>query len=199
MLHQVTLTPTQQAAKDVRERLKALRAPPKKQEIPITDLSPEAQMVALALEPVKPLKPERQLLPRVDLPQEEDRPKSLLELRLEQLEYAVFGLKVPESSPRKVGVRQIVRVVAKHFQVQPSDIYSCRRTQDIVTPRHVAMYLAKKLTGYSYPFIGYHMGGRDHTTVIFGVRKIARLLPRNPDLAEQVDQIRAALGPVEAE
>src|SRR5208282_2515025 len=58
---------------------------------------------------------------------------------------------------------------------------------------HIAMYLAKELTPRSLPDIGRRIGGRDHTTVLHGVRKIAALIKRDPNLAAEVATIRARI------
>ena len=73
-----------------------------------------------------------------------------------------------------VRIRWIIEVVAHKFRVDLIDIYSARRTAGIVAPRQIAMYLAKRLTLASLPEIGRHFGGRDHTTVLHAVRKMAR-------------------------
>jgi chromosomal replication initiator protein len=62
--------------------------------------------------------------------------------------------------------------VAKFFDVKMSDMKGPRRTKQIVMPRQIAMYLARKHTGLSLPEIGRRFGGRDHTTVIHAVKKV---------------------------
>lgn len=73
-------------------------------------------------------------------------------------------------------VEQIIRATALHFGVSRNDIISERRTASIVKPRQVAMYLCKTLTLRSLPDIGRRFGGRDHTTILHGVRKIAGMI-----------------------
>jgi len=73
------------------------------------------------------------------------------------------------------------------------DIRSQRRTKVVVRARQVAMYLAKTLTGQSLPEIGRRFGGRDHTTVLHSVRKIERLISVEPELAAQVERIKAII------
>jgi hypothetical protein len=68
--------------------------------------------------------------------------------------------------PGKISVKDIQIAVAEHFDVGVHDLLSHRRTWDLVLPRHVAMYLTKKLTLRSLPEIGRLFGRRDHTTVL---------------------------------
>lgn len=70
----------------------------------------------------------------------------------------------------------IKRVVAKEFGVSVKDIESDYRIREYVTPRHVAMYLAHKLTKMSFPQISRATGGRDHSTAIHAVRGLSSKL-----------------------
>lgn len=72
-------------------------------------------------------------------------------------------------------MERIKRAACEHFKVTFTDLISDRRTLDIILPRHVAMYLCKRLTTETLPGIGRAFGGRDHTTVLSGCRKIERL------------------------
>lgn len=90
-------------------------------------------------------------------------------------------------------VDTIVRLVAHHYRVPDEGLRSSQRTADLVLPRQIAMYLAKTLTPKSLPAIGRRLGGRDHTTVLHGVRKIAALVKTNPDLAAVIDSLRVEL------
>jgi hypothetical protein len=90
-------------------------------------------------------------------------------------------------------IAEIKITAALYYKVRPFDLECARRTKDIIIPRQVAMYLAKTLTLRSLPEIGRRFGGRDHTTVLHAVRKIARLLPLNPELAFDVATIERDL------
>jgi chromosomal replication initiation ATPase DnaA len=85
-------------------------------------------------------------------------------------------------------VRHIARVVAAFYRISLQDILSDRRTADFVRARHVAFFLAKELTSRSYPEIGRQLGGRDHTTVLHGVRRITNLV-----LTAEVRKLREML------
>ena len=98
-----------------------------------------------------------------------------------------------------IPIGAIVGACAAFYGVPISSLFAERRTKDIVKPRQIAMYLAKELTPRSLPDIGRRIGGRDHTTVLHGVRKIAALLKRDPNLAAEVATIRARIvGPSKA-
>jgi chromosomal replication initiator protein len=77
----------------------------------------------------------------------------------------------PEGA-RLVSVEEIQKVVADHFRLTIADLRSDRRTQNVVFPRQLAMYLCRDLTDLSLPKIGEKFGGRDHTTVHYGLGRI---------------------------
>ena len=97
------------------------------------------------------------------------------------------------SSERRLTVDDIQKAVATHFGVTPADICSKRRTQNVVRPRHVAMYLAKTLTTRSLPDIGRRFGGRDHSTVIHAVNKVTAMLDAGDTIGDDIDRITREL------
>ncbi len=97
---------------------------------------------------------------------------------------------VRSSEPKRVRVDDILRIVAKHYNVTRADILSQRRTANVVKPRQVAMYLAKTLTLRSLPEIGRRFSGRDHTTVLHAVRKIEGLVGSDRSLADEVEALK---------
>ena len=70
---------------------------------------------------------------------------------------------------------------------------SPRRARQIVRPRQVAMLLAKDLTVHSLPEIGRHFGGRDHTTVMYAIRRINELCDEDNRLQQEVKELRREL------
>lgn len=108
---------------------------------------------------------------------------------LDMAEIAIRDLVRP-TDPKRVRVEDILRVVAKHYNVTRADILSQRRTANVVKPRQVAMYLAKSLTLRSLPEIGRRFGGRDHTTVLHAVRKIDGLIASDRALAEEIETLK---------
>jgi chromosomal replication initiator protein len=76
---------------------------------------------------------------------------------------------------RLVSIENIQKTVADYFKIRVADLLSKRRSRSIARPRQFAMALAKELTNHSLPEIGDAFGGRDHTTVLHGCRRIAAL------------------------
>ena len=74
---------------------------------------------------------------------------------------------------RQISVDNIQKTVADYYKLKVSDMYSKKRPANIARPRQIAMFLAKELTQKSLPEIGELFGGRNHTTVLHAVRKIA--------------------------
>ncbi len=97
------------------------------------------------------------------------------------------------SSERKVTVEEIQRKVAEHYNVRLSDLIGPKRLRTIARPRQVAMYLAKHMTTRSLPEIGRRFGGRDHTTILHGVRKVEELRAQDSQLSEDLDLLRRLL------
>jgi chromosomal replication initiator protein len=79
------------------------------------------------------------------------------------------------SHDKLVTIENIQKTVAEYYKIRSSDLLSNRRSRSITRPRQLAMALSKELTNHSLPEIGNAFGGRDHTTVLHGCRKIAEL------------------------
>ena len=94
---------------------------------------------------------------------------------------------------RRITIEEIQRRVAAHYNIKPAEMSSNRRAQAVVRPRHVAMYLAKQLTSRSLPEIGRKFGKRDHTTVMYAIRRIEELRPKDAALDEDVELLRQSL------
>jgi chromosomal replication initiator protein len=97
------------------------------------------------------------------------------------------------SSDRKLTIEEIQRKVAEHYNIRLSDMIGPKRLRTIARPRQVAMYLAKQLTLRSLPEIGRRFGGRDHTTIMHGVRKIEELMAIDSQLADDLQLLRRLL------
>lgn len=97
------------------------------------------------------------------------------------------------TSERKVSIEEIQRKVAEHYNVRLSDLIGPKRMRTIARPRQIAMYLSKQLTPRSLPEIGRRFGGRDHTTIMHGVRKIEELMALDHQLAEDLLLLRRLL------
>jgi chromosomal replication initiator protein len=101
--------------------------------------------------------------------------------------------------PRKTEVqpRDIVHKVAESFGITTDRMLGRDRSKDVALPRQIAMYLLREEANISLPQIGDALGGRDHTTVMYGCEKIADLLERDDRIRRQVFQIREQIyGPI---
>ncbi|MFJ6025156.1 chromosomal replication initiator protein DnaA [Brevundimonas sp. NPDC092305] len=94
---------------------------------------------------------------------------------------------------RRITVDEIQKTVAEHFSLKQADLLSERRTRAVARPRQIAMWLCKQHTTRSYPDIGRRFGGRDHTTVLHGVRKIEELMPQDDQIARDVETLTRKL------
>ena len=90
---------------------------------------------------------------------------------------------------RMISLENIQKTVAEYYKIRVSDIRSKKRTRSITRPRQIAMTLSKELTNHSLPEIGDAFGGRDHTTVIHAVKKVAELKRDNPQLNEDYENL----------
>ena len=99
----------------------------------------------------------------------------------------------PERSTRLISVQIIQREVCRYYTVTQADLIGSKRTQSIVYPRQVAMYLSRELTDLSLPKIGEEFGGRDHTTVMHSLSKIRKLMGEQRDVYNEVQQLSTAL------
>jgi chromosomal replication initiator protein len=94
---------------------------------------------------------------------------------------------------RQISVENIQKTVADFFNIKVADMYSKRRPANIARPRQIAMYLAKELTQKSLPEIGELFGGRDHTTVLHAVRKIAGDRAKNAECNHELHVLEQTL------
>jgi chromosomal replication initiator protein len=97
------------------------------------------------------------------------------------------------ASDRKITIEEIQRRVSEHYNIRLSEMIGPRRVRTIARPRQVAMFLAKQLTSRSLPEIGRRFGGRDHTTVMHGVKRIEELKTLDNQIAEDLELLRRSL------
>lgn len=95
----------------------------------------------------------------------------------------------PDQAMRPVAVSTIQREVCRSFGISHAELVGSKRSQNIVFPRQVAMYLARELTDLSLPKIGEEFGGRDHTTVMHATAKIQKLMAAQRDVWNQIQQL----------
>jgi chromosomal replication initiator protein len=99
------------------------------------------------------------------------------------LEVAREALKdiLPKPYTQPITIEAVQSEVARQFGCHVSDLRGDKRTADVAYPRHIAMYLCRELTEASLPQIGGRFGGRDHSTVLYAVNKIERLMQDGHD------------------
>jgi chromosomal replication initiator protein len=99
----------------------------------------------------------------------------------------------PQGEAAQVSIELIQDEVSERFSLSREELIGDKRSQNIVYPRQVAMYLARELTDSSLPKIGRHFGGRDHTTVIHATSKIARLIREDRSVYNLVQELTARI------
>ena len=93
--------------------------------------------------------------------------------------------------PKKsVAIKDVVKIVSDYYSLEESLVYEKTRRKEIVKARQVVMYLLREDFNVSYPLIGQKLGGKDHTTVIHSYLKIKADLKNNPQLLQELEQIR---------
>jgi chromosomal replication initiator protein len=97
----------------------------------------------------------------------------------------------PQGESAQISIERIQELICERFGVTMAELTGERRSQNIVYPRQVAMYLSRELTDSSLPKIGKQFGGRDHTTVIHATSKIARLIREDRSVYNLVQELTA--------
>jgi len=97
----------------------------------------------------------------------------------------------PQGEAAEVSIKRIQDLVAERFELTLDELCGEKRSQNIVYPRQVAMYLSRELTDSSLPRIGKEFGGRDHTTVIHATSKISRLIREDRSVYNLVQELTA--------
>ncbi|MDI6799438.1 MAG: chromosomal replication initiator protein DnaA [Actinomycetota bacterium] len=90
---------------------------------------------------------------------------------------------------RPISIQAIQNEVCRFFGISKTELVGSRRSQPIVYPRQIAMYLSRELTDMSLPKIGEEFGGRDHTTVMHANLKIERLISERREIYNQIQEL----------
>lgn len=109
--------------------------------------------------------------------------KLSLEITMEALRELV------KDKRNEVTVDDIIRAVADYFKIKTQDIKSERRMKSIALPRQIAMYIARTKLNCSFPELGEKFGGKDHSTIIHGVRKIEEKIKKDSNLKFMIEGI----------
>lgn len=97
-----------------------------------------------------------------------------------------------KGSDKELTISKIQEDVARYYQITVDDLKGRRRVKAIVTPRQIAMYLARELTDNSFPKIGDEFGGKDHTTVLHAHEKIKNLITEDAKMKKEINELKEA-------
>ena len=102
---------------------------------------------------------------------------------------------ITPDKPREVTPQLIIEVVTEHFNISMDQMISKNRSSEIAKPRQIAMFLCKTMTDTSLDVIGSFLGGRDHSTVIHGIRKVTDEYQHNTTIRALIDTIKKKINP----
>ena len=97
--------------------------------------------------------------------------------------------------PREITPQLIIEVVSEHFQISLDQMISKYRSNEIARPRQIAMYLCKNMTDIPLDSIGALLGGRDHSTIIHGIKKISDEYESNETTRNLIETIKKKINP----
>ncbi len=116
------------------------------------------------------------------------------EITMEIAEQELQNIITPDK-PREITPQLIIEVVAEHNNITVDQMTSKNRSSDIAKPRQIAMFLCNKMTEVSLDVIGSFLGGRDHSTIIHGIRKIKEEYETNEATRNAIDTIMKKINP----
>ena len=99
----------------------------------------------------------------------------------------------PGEEPAALNTNSIQQAVAKEWGVTTEGLRSKTRTKTLTIPRQVAMHLMRELLGMQLVEIGNAFGGRDHSTVIHSLERVAEMVKEDPDFARRIQKVEAGL------
>ena len=109
------------------------------------------------------------------------------------IESASVALADLVARPSSLTMNEILQVVSNFYNLSMDELVSAGRNKQLVKPRQVAMYLAREELPATFPQIGEALGGRDHTTVMYGVEKISREVEQDDNLRREILALREKL------
>ena len=102
---------------------------------------------------------------------------------------------ITPDKPREITPQLIIEVVSEHFQISLDQMISKNRSNNIAKPRQIAMFLCKTMTETPLDSIGALLGGRDHSTIIHGINKIAEEYETNSQTKNLIETIKKKINP----
>ncbi|MBR1758982.1 MAG: chromosomal replication initiator protein DnaA [Lachnospiraceae bacterium] len=118
-----------------------------------------------------------------------------VEITPELAEEALKDLISPNENGVAITPELIMKIVSDYYGITVEDLLSTKKSRDISVPRQITMYLIRAYTHEKYDQIGMLLGGRDHTTVISGVRKIEEDMRNDPTTANTVEALSKRIKP----
>ncbi len=116
------------------------------------------------------------------------------EITMEIAQQELQNIITPDK-PREVTPQLIIEVVTEHFNISMDQMISRSRSSDIAKPRQIAMFLCKTMTDSSLDVIGSFLGGRDHSTIIHGIKKVTDEYDSNESTRSLIDTIKKKINP----
>jgi chromosomal replication initiator protein len=101
--------------------------------------------------------------------------------------------KQPISNQTKLDQKKVLSGILQYFQIKPADLFGPRRQKELVLPRQIAMYILYKECQLPMEKVGEILGGRDHTTVLHGIKKMEQGIVRDRDLQKLLIEVKQQL------
>ena len=116
-------------------------------------------------------------------------------LAFHNLEHTHITMDIAERELSNIITQLIIEVVSEHFHISVDQMISKTRSSEIARPRQIAMYLCKTMTSDSLDVIGQLLGGRDHSTIIHGIKKVTKDYEENDSTRTLIETIKKKINP----
>ena len=117
-----------------------------------------------------------------------------LPITMEIAEKELANIITPDK-PREITPQLIIEVVSEHYHISVDQMISKTRSSDVAKPRQIAMYLCKTMTECPLDTIGSLLGGRDHSTIIHGIKKVTEEYDKNESTRNIIETIKKKINP----
>ena len=117
------------------------------------------------------------------------RIETYLSLNKGKINLSIVKTLIKDRYDTNIGIKEIQSVIAGYFNISVPDLISDKKKSIYSYPRHVAMYMSRKLTDFSFKEIGYHFGDRDHSSIIYAINKIGKKIKNNTGIKTDINNI----------
>ena len=117
------------------------------------------------------------------------------EINLALAEKVLKDIISPDEETRVVTPEIIIRTVAEHFDLSANDLIGNKRSSQITYPRQIAMYLCRQMTDITLKIIGDKLGGRDHSTIMNGIKRIEKEVQYSEETREVINILKKKINP----